>query len=82
MSKTVQELCEEFKIDRDNYRLRIDESRYQSNLDNEKSFFEDRLMEHFKELDFDTYAKLRTIELLKHQNEFLETIATKLYGDD
>lgn len=80
MNKTVQELCDEFKLNREDYRLKLNNNHDLS--ETEKSIFENGLMEHFKELDFDTYAKLRTIELLKHQNEFLETIATKLYGDD
>lgn len=50
-------------------------------LDIQKSTFEHGLMEHFEELDFETYSRLRIIELLKAQNETLEAISTKLYEE-
>lgn len=80
MSKTVQELCDEFKLNREDYKLKLNDNKYL--LDTEKSIFENGLIEHYKELDFDTYAKLRIIELLKHQNEVLDSISAKLWDED
>lgn len=80
MSKTVQELCDEFKLNREDYKLKLNDNKYLS--DTEKSIFESGLIEHYKELDFDTYAKLRIIELLKHQNEVLDSISAKLWDED
>lgn len=80
MNKTVQELCDEFKLNREDYKLKLNNDKYL--LDTEKSIFENGLMEHYKELDFDTYAKLRIIELLKHQNEVLDSISTKVCDED
>lgn len=74
-NKIIQELYDEFKLD-ENHGLKIDRDQQ---LDIQKSTFECGLMEHFKELDFDTYSRLRIIELLKAQNETLEAISTKLY---
>ena len=74
---TIQELYEKFKLD-ENHGLKIGRDRQ---LDIQKSTFEHGLMEHFKELDFDTYSRLRIIELLKAQNETLEAISTKLYEE-
>lgn len=74
-NKIIQELYDEFKLD-ENHGLKIDRDQQ---LDIQKSTFEYGLMEHFKELDFDTYSRLRIIELLKAQNETLEAISTKLY---
>lgn len=78
MNKTIQELCGEFKLD-ENHGLNI--GRDQQQLDIQKSTFEHGLMEHFKELDFETYSRLRIIELLKTQNETLEAISTKVFED-
>lgn len=80
MSKTVQELCDEFQCNAEDYRLKLKNEPHR--LDVEKSIFEHELMEHFKELDFDTYAKLRIIELMKYQNELLDSIQTKLWDED
>lgn len=77
MNKTIQELCNEFKLD-EVHGLEIGRD-HQLNI--QKSMFEHRLMEHFEELDFETYSRLRIIELLKAQNETLEAISTKLYEE-
>lgn len=76
-NKTIQELYEEFKLD-EKHGLVIGRDRQ---LDIQKSTFEHGLMEHFEELDFETYSRLRIIELLKTQNETLEAISTKLYEE-
>lgn len=76
-NKTIQELYEEFKLD-ENHGLKIGRDHQ---LDIQKSTFEHGLMEHFKELDFDTYSRLRIIELLKGQNELLDSISTKLHEE-
>ena len=77
-NKTIQELYEEFKLD-ENHGLVI--GRDDRQLDIQKSTFEHGLMEHFEELDFETYSRLRIIELLKAQNETLEAISTQLYEE-
>ena len=77
-NKTIQELYEEFKLD-GHHGLVI--GRDDRQLDIQKSTFEHGLMEHFEELDFETYSRLRIIELLKAQNETLEAISTKLYEE-
>ena len=77
MNKTIQELCNEFKLD-EVHGLEIGRDHQ---LDIQKSTFEHGLMEHFEELDFETYSRLRIIELLKTQNETLEAISTKLYEE-
>ena len=80
MSKTVQELCDEFHINAEDFKIKLDNEPHK--IDVEKSICEHCLMDNFKEIDFDTYYKLRMIELLKMQNHFLEQIALKVWDED
>ena len=77
MSKMIREICEDKgiklmdgKTDRE---YDADCSKYEDNEVTREIFEKDMLL-HFENLDFDTYYKLRMLELLKSIDEKLEDL--------
>lgn len=77
MSKMIREICEsngiKFMNDKTDKEYDADCSKYEDNEVTREIFEKDMLL-HFENLDFDTYYKLRMLELLKSINEKLEDL--------
>lgn len=77
MSKMIREICEsnniKFMNDKTDKEYDADCSKYKDNEVTREIFEKDMLL-HFENLDFDTYYRLRMIELLKSINEKLEDL--------
>ena len=77
MSKMIREICEsnniKFMDGKTDREYDADCSKYKDNEGTREIFEKDMLL-HFENLDFDTYYKLRMLELLKSINEKLEDL--------
>lgn len=77
MSKMIREICEnndiKFMNDKTDKEYESDYSKYEDN-EVTRDIFEKDMLLHFENLDFDTYYRLRMIELLKSINEKLEDL--------
>ena len=77
MSKMIREICESNNIklmnDKTDKEYDADCSKYEDN-EVTREIFEKDMLSHFENLDFDTYYKLRMLELLKSINEKLEDL--------
>lgn len=77
MKRTIKEICEDNNIKFMNNKTDEEyESDYSKYEDNEvtRDIFEKDMLLNFEKLDFDTYYKLRKIELLKSINEKLDNL--------